>query len=159
MSITRSGQMANSFDPNAASGIPPERRAMIERRGQLLGPAYRLFYTEPLHFVRGEGVYLYDADGTPYLDVYNNVASVGHCHPHVVEAITRQTAVLVTHTRYLHDGILDYAERLLATFPAPIGHLMLTCTRQRGGTIWRSVSPRQRRGIPGSSSPRARITG
>ena len=128
MSTARSGQMANSFDPNAASAIPPERRAMIERRAHLLGPAYRLFYTEPLHFVRGEGVYLYDADGTPYLDVYNNVASVGHCHPHVVEAITRQTAVLVTHTRYLHDGILDYAERLLATFPAPIGHLMLTCT-------------------------------
>jgi 4-aminobutyrate aminotransferase-like enzyme len=128
MSTARSGQMANSFDPNAASAIPPERRAMIERRTHLLGPAYRLFYTEPLHFVRGEGVYLYDADGTPYLDVYNNVASVGHCHPHVVDAITRQTAVLVTHTRYLHDGILDYAERLLATFPAPIGHLMLTCT-------------------------------
>lgn len=124
----RSGQMANSFDPNAAGSVSPERRDMIERRARLLGPAYRLFYAEPLHFVRGEGVWLYEADGTQYLDVYNNVASLGHCHPHVVGAIARQAATLATHTRYLHDGILDYAERLLATFPAPIGHLMMTCT-------------------------------
>jgi 4-aminobutyrate aminotransferase-like enzyme len=120
--------MANSFDPNAASSMSQASRSMIERRAHLLGPAYRLFYAEPLHFVRGEGVFLYDADGTAYLDVYNNVASVGHCHPHVVGAIARQAATLATHTRYLHDGILDYAERLLATFPAPIGHLMMTCT-------------------------------
>jgi 4-aminobutyrate aminotransferase-like enzyme len=126
--MASSGQMANSFDPNARSGIDPERRAMIERRVRLLGPAYRLFYAEPLHIVRGEGVWLYDADGTAYLDVYNNVASLGHCHPHVVAAIARQAGVLATHTRYLHDGILDYAERLLATFPGAIGHLMMTCT-------------------------------
>ena len=124
----RSGQMANSFDPAAASDVSSAERAMIERRGALLGPAYRLFYAKPLHFVRGEGVWLYDAEGTAYLDVYNNVASVGHCHPHVVGAIARQAATLATHTRYLHDGILDYAERLLATFPAAIGHLMMTCT-------------------------------
>ncbi|MCF4164686.1 aspartate aminotransferase family protein [Zavarzinia compransoris] len=102
--------------------------AMIERRRRLLGPAYRLFYGHPLHIVRGEGVWLFDADGRRYLDVYNNVASLGHCHPEVVDATSRQAAVLNTHTRYLHDGILDYAERLLAEFPAAIGHLMMTCT-------------------------------
>ena len=128
MTTARSGRMANSFDPNAASGISPDRRALIERRTRLLGPAYRLFYADPLHIVRGEGVYLYDADGTQYLDVYNNVASLGHCHPHVVAAITAQAQQLATHTRYLHDGILDYAERLLATMPGEIGHLMMTCT-------------------------------
>jgi 4-aminobutyrate aminotransferase-like enzyme len=128
MSGFRPGQMANSFDPNASTEVSTARRAMIDRRARLLGPAYRLFYAEPLHFVRGEGVWLYEADGTRYLDAYNNVASLGHCHPHVVAAIARQAATLATHTRYLHDGILDYAERLLATFPAPIGHLMLTCT-------------------------------
>jgi 4-aminobutyrate aminotransferase-like enzyme len=90
---------------------------MIKRRERLLGKAYRLFYTEPLHIVRGEGVWLYDADGRPYLDVYNNVPHVGHCHPHVVEALCRQAGVLNSHTRYLHDTILDYAERLLARFP------------------------------------------
>lgn len=101
---------------------------LIARRNRLLGPAYRLFYDEPVQFVRGDGVWLYDPAGNRYLDAYNNVASVGHCHPRVVEAIARQAAVLNTHTRYLHETILDYAERLLATFPAEIGHVMFTCT-------------------------------
>jgi 4-aminobutyrate aminotransferase-like enzyme/Ser/Thr protein kinase RdoA (MazF antagonist) len=101
---------------------------MIARRNRLLGPAYRLFYEQPVHFVRGEGVWLYDAAGQPYLDAYNNVACVGHCHPHVVQAIARQAAVLNTHTRYLDETVLDYAEKLLATFPAEIGHVMFTCT-------------------------------
>ncbi|WP_395679341.1 aspartate aminotransferase family protein [Inquilinus sp.] len=102
--------------------------ALRARRDRLLGPAYRLFYEEPLHVVRGEGVWLTGADGERYLDAYNNVASVGHCHPHVVGALARQAAVLNTHTRYLSEGVLDYAERLLATFPPEIGHVMFTCT-------------------------------
>jgi 4-aminobutyrate aminotransferase-like enzyme len=101
---------------------------MIARRSRLLGPAYRLFYDQPVQFVRGEGVWLYDAAGDRYLDAYNNVASVGHCHPRVVQAIARQAAVLNTHTRYLHETVLDFAEKLLATFPPQIGHVMFTCT-------------------------------
>jgi 4-aminobutyrate aminotransferase-like enzyme len=101
---------------------------MIARRQRLLGPAYRLFYEQPVRLVRGEGVWLYDDAGQRHLDAYNNVASVGHCHPHVVEAIARQAAVLNTHTRYLHETVLDYAEKLLATFPAEIGHVMFTCS-------------------------------
>ncbi len=108
--------------------IPAETQALIERRARVLGPAYRLFYENPLHLVRGEGVWLYDADGTRYLDAYNNVVSVGHCHPHVVQAISRQAGVLNTHTRYLHEGVLDYAERLLATMPTALAHMMFTCT-------------------------------
>lgn len=108
--------------------LAPETQALVERRARVLGPAYRLFYETPLHPVRGEGVWLYDADGKRYLDAYNNVASVGHCHPHVVEAIARQAGVLNTHTRYLHEGVLDYAERLLATMPAELAHAMFTCT-------------------------------
>ncbi|MGI4857521.1 MAG: aspartate aminotransferase family protein [Janthinobacterium lividum] len=106
---------------------PPDE-TLIARRARLLGPAYRLFYETPLHIVRGEGAWLYDADGRRYLDAYNNVAAVGHAHPHVVDAIARQAAVLNTHTRYLHAGVLDYAERLLGTLPAEIGHTIFTCT-------------------------------
>ncbi len=80
-----------------------------ERRGRALGPSYRLFYDRPVHLVRGEGVWLYDAEGRRYLDCYNNVASVGHCHPHVVAALSRQAATLNTHTRYLHDYVVRYA--------------------------------------------------
>ncbi|MCZ0733513.1 aspartate aminotransferase family protein [Phreatobacter sp. AB_2022a] len=120
--------MINAYDRAGAAGIADRERQLIARRERLLGPAYRLFYANPVHFVRGEGVWLYDPDGKAYLDVYNNVASVGHCHPHVVAALARQSAVLNTHTRYITDGILDYAERLLATFPAELGHVMFTCT-------------------------------
>lgn len=81
-----------------------------------------------MHFVRGDSVWLYDADGKRHLDAYNNVASVGHCHPRVVEAISRQASTLNTHTRYLHETVLDYTERVLATFPGEPGQAMLTCT-------------------------------
>ncbi|KDE41438.1 putative aminotransferase [Nitrincola lacisaponensis] len=105
-----------------------DHTALIERRQRLLGRSYRLFYQQPLYPVRGEGVWLYEADGRRYLDAYNNVVSVGHCHPRVVEAICRQASVLNTHTRYLHDGILEYAERLLALFPERLNNLTLTCS-------------------------------
>jgi 4-aminobutyrate aminotransferase-like enzyme len=108
--------------------ITPALQNLMDRRAQLLGPSYRLFYDTPLHPVRGDGVWLFDADGRRYLDAYNNVASVGHCHPHVVDAIARQAATLNTHTRYLHEGVLDYAERLLATMPAALAHAVFTCT-------------------------------
>lgn len=101
---------------------------LLARRARLLGPAYRLFYEEPFHPVRGEGVWLYDQAGTPWLDAYNNVVPLGHARPEVVEAIARQASVLNTHTRYLHEGILDYAERLLATMPPELGHATFTCT-------------------------------
>jgi 4-aminobutyrate aminotransferase-like enzyme len=127
MTMTNAPSMPNAYTPGAAP-VAAEDEARIARRAALLGPAYRLFYEQPLHLVRGEGVWLYDRDGRAYLDTYNNVASVGHCHPRVVEAMARQAATLATHTRYLHDGILDYAERLLALFPPALAHVMFTCT-------------------------------
>ena len=101
---------------------------LLTRRAQLLGPSYRVFYDEPVHLVRGEGVWLWDADGKRYLDMYNNVPCVGHCHPHVVAALTAAAGTLNTHTRDLHEGVLDLAERLLGTMPAELGHVMFTCT-------------------------------
>ena len=120
--------MINAFDPARSGELPASEQALVARRQRLLGPAYRLFYEHPVHFVRGEGVWLYDADGAAYLDVYNNVPSVGHCHPRVVEAIARQAGEINTHTRYLHPAILDYSEKLLATMPAELGQVMYTCT-------------------------------
>jgi 4-aminobutyrate aminotransferase-like enzyme len=102
--------------------------SLLERRYRVLGRSSPLFYERPLHIVRGEGVWLWDADGKRYLDAYNNVPHVGHGHPHVVEAICRQAALLNTHTRYLHEGIVSYAERLTATFDPALSMLMLTCT-------------------------------
>ena len=101
---------------------------LLERRQRLLGASYRLFYDNPVHLVRGEGVWLYDADGRKYLDMYNNVPHVGHCHPHVVSAISEQAAKLNTHTRYLHENVLDYAERLTAKFSDELDIAMFCCT-------------------------------
>ena len=117
---------SNSYSPDQP--LDPATESLIAARDRMLGPSYRLFYERPVHLVRGEGTRLYDTDGVCYLDAYNNVASVGHCHPHVVEAVTRQLATLNTHTRYLHNGIVDYSERLLATMPDEIDQVMYACT-------------------------------
>lgn len=93
-----------------------------------MGSAYKLFYKDPLHIVRGEGVWLYDEKGDAYLDVYNNVPHVGHCHPRVVEALHQQASKLNTHTRYLNENVLNYTERLTATFPEPLNMAMFACT-------------------------------
>jgi 4-aminobutyrate aminotransferase-like enzyme len=88
---------------------------LVARRKRAMGSRLYVFYDPPLHMVRGEGVWLTDATGRRFLDCYNNVPHVGHCHPRVVAAITRQIRTLNTNTRYLGEQVLDYAERLGAS--------------------------------------------
>src|SRR6201989_1103131 len=90
---------------------------LMERRRVLLGRNLSVAYEKPLHIVRGYKQYLYDDEGRRYLDAYNNVAHVGHCHPEVVAAGQRQMEVLNTNTRYLSDLILEYGEQITATLP------------------------------------------
>lgn len=118
---------SNIMDSNSYQGGQLDD-PLIAARDRVLGPAYRLFYDKPVHLVRGFGTKLFDADGHDYLDAYNNVASVGHCHPHVIDSVTRQLSTLNTHTRYLHEGIVDYSQRLLATMPDVIDQVMYACT-------------------------------
>lgn len=120
--------MVNGFDRSRIDELAPRTRGQVEARDRLLGPGYRLFYEDPVEIVRGDGTLLFDADGNDYLDVYNNVASVGHCHPYVVDAIHRQLSTLNTNTRYIQQSILEYSEQFLGTMPAAIGHVMFTCT-------------------------------
>ena len=101
---------------------------LTSRRAQTLGPTYRHFFERPLHLVRGRGCRLWDADGREYLDAYNNVASVGHCHPRVVEALARQAATLNTHTRYLHAAIVELAETLVERLPGGLDTCVFSCT-------------------------------
>ncbi len=108
---------------------------LLARRERLLGRNMSTFYNDPVQLVRGEGVWLWDADGRKYLDCYNNVPHVGHCHPRVVEAITRQASMLNTHTRYLHEGILDYVERLTASFDGSLDTAIMTCTGSEANDI------------------------
>lgn len=108
---------------------------LVERRARLMGPNVPTFYKTPVHLVKGEGVWVWDASGKRYLDCYNNVPHVGHCHPRVVQAICAQAGTLNTHTRYLHDGVLDYIERLTAKFGHGISQVIMTCTGSEANDI------------------------
>ncbi len=117
-----------SPDPNVLLGIPAKEfpgrekssRETLSRRKELLGGNLGLSYEKPLKIVRGWRQYLYDETGRAFLDVYNNVPLVGHSHPRVVRAAQEQLALLNTNTRYLHENILRYAQRLTALMPKPL---------------------------------------
>ena len=126
-----------SPNPNSIAGIPdlhgqaatelkPER--ILALRSQLLGKSLSLSYRRPLEIVRGSMLYLYDESGQPFLDCVNNVAHVGHCHTRVVRAGQQQMAVLNTNTRYLHEHLVRYAERLTAKFPEPLRTCFFVCS-------------------------------
>jgi 4-aminobutyrate aminotransferase-like enzyme len=119
--------MPNRYRPGE-SDLPAREAELIARRDAVLGASYRLQYRRPVHFVRGEGMWLYDPDGRPYLDFYNNVPSLGHCHPEVNAAMTEQAARISANTRYLEPRLVDYAERLVDTFPKELDRVVFTCT-------------------------------
>ncbi|MFK4822576.1 aminotransferase class III-fold pyridoxal phosphate-dependent enzyme [Ochrobactrum quorumnocens] len=125
------------------AGIPPEtfhqdgrtRAEIIEKRKEILLPNLSISYSEPIKFVRGEGTWLIDNHGRTYLDCFNNVCHIGHAHPEVVEAIARQAAVLNTNTRYLHDNIVEYAERLTATLPEGLTVASFACSGSEANSL------------------------
>lgn len=123
MATTSTIMDSNSFKAEDMQYLDEPTRTLVERRA-ILGPSYRLFYHTPLALVRGRGTRLFDADGTEYLDVYNNIPSLGHSHPRVAEAVAKQMGLINTHTRYLHENILDYAEDLLSTMPDELNRVM-----------------------------------
>jgi 4-aminobutyrate aminotransferase-like enzyme len=113
-SFSSAARLAAGLQPS----LPGVRNAdLLARREASMGRGLAMFYDPPLHIVRGEGVWLQDESGRRFLDCYNNVPHVGHCHPHVVEAIARQAGILNTNTRYLFGQVVAYAERLAATMP------------------------------------------
>src|SRR5207302_7407834 len=106
----------------------PQERSSVEllaARERYLGPSLSISYQSPLHIVCGSRQYLYDAGGRRYLDCVNNVAHVGHSHPLVVRAASEQMAILNTNTRYLHEHLIEYTERLMATLPEPLSVVYL----------------------------------
>ncbi len=124
----------------ACRGLPYRRsatRGLLERRRRAL-PRSPLFYPDPVHLVRGEGVWLFDPDDRRYLDCYNNVAVVGHSHPRVVQAVTQQQRLLATHSRYLHEAIVELAERLQATLPPGLDAVMVVNSGSEANDLaWR----------------------
>jgi 4-aminobutyrate aminotransferase-like enzyme len=101
---------------------------LLARRNAALGAGAPLFYEVPLHLVRGDDVYVYDVQGQRYLDMYNNVPCVGHANPHVVEAMARAQATLNVHSRYLHEDVIEFAERLAGLHGPQIESVILSCS-------------------------------
>jgi 4-aminobutyrate aminotransferase-like enzyme/Ser/Thr protein kinase RdoA (MazF antagonist) len=133
-----------------ASAPPTPMAALARRREAVLGALLTpLAYDEPVHVVRGEGVWLVDAAGRRLLDAYNNVPVVGHCHPRVTEAVVRQTRTLNTHARYLYEPLVELAERLLATMPpgAALDTVMLVNSGSEANDVaWRIATGTTGRG-------------
>lgn len=118
----------NRFRHEDLDKLDSKTRELVERREACMGSSYRLFYKRPLNLVKGEGEYLWDADGNKYLDAYNNIPSMGHSHPAVVEAVYEQMQKINTHTRYLHENIITYSEKLLSLMPKEIDRAMYMCS-------------------------------
>jgi 4-aminobutyrate aminotransferase-like enzyme/aminoglycoside phosphotransferase (APT) family kinase protein len=111
--------------------------ALLERRRRVL-PRSPLFYDHPVHLVRGEGVWLFDPDDRRYLDCYNNVPVVGHSHPRVAHAVAQQQRLLATHSRYLHEAVVELAERLQATMPPGLDAVMVVNSGSEANDLaWR----------------------
>jgi len=136
--LTADWHLAAGTTPGSQIFAPAARSVDLARRHRLMGAGSELFYEKPLNIVRASGVWMYDGEGRAYLDVYNNVPHVGHTHPKVVRAIQQQTAILATHTRYLHSRILEYAERLTATFPPHLNACMFVNSGSEANDVaWR----------------------
>ncbi len=124
----------------ACHPLPYRRSAtgdLLERRRRAL-PRSPLFYEHPVHLVRGEGVWLFDPDGRRYLDCYNNVPVAGHGHPRVVQAVMQQQRLLATHSRYLHEAIVELAEQLQATLPSGLDAVMIVNSGSEANDLaWR----------------------
>ena len=101
---------------------------LVTRRENAIGKGAPLFYEEPLHIVRGEGAYLFDADGKRYIDMYNNVPCVGHANPNVATAMYTQLQKLNVHSRYLHEDILEYAEKIADLHSSSIESVVFSCS-------------------------------
>ena len=120
-------------------------QGLLERRDALFGAGAHLFYQTPIHIVRGQGAHLFDAAGRRYLDLYNNVPCVGHCHPRVVAAVAEQLGTLNVHSRYVHAGVMDYAERLTELFHEGLQSVVFACS----GTEANEVAMRMARQVTG----------
>ncbi|MDR0346142.1 MAG: aminotransferase class III-fold pyridoxal phosphate-dependent enzyme, partial [Nocardiopsaceae bacterium] len=125
---------------HAALGLPyrPVPTGELLARRQRVLPRSPLFYSRPVHLVRGEGVWLRDPSGRRYLDCYNNVPVAGHSHPAVARAVAAQQRLLATHSRYLHEAVVELSERLRATLPPSLDAVLLVNSGSEANDLaWR----------------------
>ena len=131
--------MPNRYTPGETD-LPEREAELIARRDEVLGASYRLQYRRPVHFVRGEGMWLYDPDGRAYLDFYNNVPSLGHCHPEVNAAMAEQAGRVGAIRAISSPGLSNMRNDWLRPFPARSTGWS-SHARGANPTIWPCGSP------------------
>jgi 4-aminobutyrate aminotransferase-like enzyme/Ser/Thr protein kinase RdoA (MazF antagonist) len=135
--------VGRSFHEVCRPAAPPYRpmpTVELSRRRERILPSSvsPISYARPVHLVRGEGVWMFDPDGRRYLDAYNNVPAVGHCHPGVAEAVASQARRLNTNTRYLHEALVELGERLVATMPEGLDSVLFVNSGSEANDVaWR----------------------
>jgi 4-aminobutyrate aminotransferase and related aminotransferases len=136
--ILETAMTASAPVPGSTPSGDPVYDALMARRRKGMGPMYKEFYRQPFMPVKGEGVWVTDAHGRRYLDAYNNVPHVGHCHPHIADAVARQVHTFNSNTRYPSEPVVAYAERLLATLPDHLDTAMFVCSGTEANELaWR----------------------
>ncbi|CAB4024657.1 Ethanolamine-phosphate phospho-lyase, partial [Paramuricea clavata] len=120
-------KLSSTKDVDCQQRLPKDETLRL--RHNFIGKACEIHFKDnPIKIVRGLGTYLYDEQGNRYLDCVNNVTHVGHCHPHVIRACDNQMKELNTNNRFLHDSIVQYAERIVAKLPEKLKVCYFTCT-------------------------------
>jgi len=140
-------QLASRTDLTPVKNQGKSISQLVEQRRKCIAPSVKASYETPLKIILGKGQYLYDFHGRPFLDLYNNVCHVGHCHPKVVQAGQKQMARLNTNTRYLYDGLTDYAQALCKTLPRELD----TCFFVNSGTEANELALRIAKSVTGQS--------
>lgn len=141
MTVLRNIKPRSILDMNVSES-GDDASPLLKRRINNMGAASILFYREPLELSSASGAWLTAEDGRRYLDLYNNVPSVGHCHPHVVSAVQQQMARLNTHSRYLTDVVESYLERLRASFPDHLDNVIMTCSGSEANDLAMRIATR-----------------
>ena len=119
--------MAGSYTQGFSVEVFMNIKGALQKRLQYMGKS-PFFYKEPVNLETGEGVWLYDKSGKKYLDAYNNVPVVGHCHPKIVSSLKEQASKLNTHSRYLSEIVIDYSQKLTSLHSEELSILQMACS-------------------------------
>lgn len=136
------GSILKAFETIGVQGFsqPMTATEIVELRQRRLARSQRAYFAQPPAFVRGRGVWMYDEYGHAYLDTINNVTHVGHSHPRITRAASRQLAKLNTNSRFVYQGLAMYAEALVSTLPDPLDTVFFVCTGSEANDLALRIS-------------------
>ncbi|MGW9405128.1 aminotransferase [Arthrobacter sp. NPDC055585] len=123
------GYAAVFLDPAPLFGLTAAETgaddALLERRTSAYDALQAHYYDAPPRIERGWKEHLIDTAGRHYLDMVNNVTSLGHGHPQIAETAARQWKRLNTNSRFHYASVAEFSERLLDRVPDSFDTVLL----------------------------------